>query len=45
LIAGVLGMNFKVGLFTHPALFWVALAAIVAIAAVTLVVVHARRWI
>ena len=32
LIAGVLGMNFKVGLFDHPGLFWVALGAIAAIA-------------
>ena len=29
LLAGVLGMNFKVGLFDHPELFWVALASMV----------------
>jgi Mg2+ and Co2+ transporter CorA len=45
LIAGVLGMNFKVGLFEHPALFWVALGGIAAVAVVTLALVRARRWI
>lgn len=45
LLAGILGMNFKVGLFDHPALFWVALALMAGVAAVTLVVVRARQWI
>lgn len=45
LLAGILGMNFKVGLFDHPDYFWVALAAMAAIAAVTLLVVRARHWI
>jgi magnesium transporter len=45
LIAGILGMNFKVGLFTHPELFWVALFAILGIAAVTLAVARTRSWI
>ena len=45
LLAGVLGMNFKVGLFDHPALFWVALAAIALIAAGTLLAVRLRHWI
>ncbi len=45
LLAGILGMNFKVGLFDHPDYFWLALALMAAIAAVTLVVVRARRWI
>jgi magnesium transporter len=45
LLAGVLGMNFKVGLFEHPGYFWVALAAIAAIALATLAVVRARHWI
>ena len=26
LLAGVMGMNFKVGLFEHPEFFWVVLA-------------------
>jgi magnesium transporter len=45
LLAGILGMNFKVGLFAHPGYFWVAIAAIAAIALATLVVVRARRWV
>jgi len=45
LLAGVLGMNFKVGLFDHPELFWVALATIALIALGTLAVVRMRRWI
>jgi magnesium transporter len=45
LLAGVMGMNFKVGLFDHNEYFWVAVAAIVAVAPVTLVVARMRRWI
>jgi magnesium transporter len=45
LIAGVLGMNFKVGLFTHPELFWIAVAIILGIAAATLTAARARGWI
>ncbi len=45
LIAGVLGMNFKVGLFEHAGLFWVVLALIAVIAAGTLAIARARRWI
>ena len=45
LLAGVMGMNFKVGLFAHPALFWVVLGAIALIAVVTLATARAREWI
>jgi Mg2+ and Co2+ transporter CorA len=45
LIAGVLGMNFKVGFFEQTALFWVVVAAIVAIAPLTLGLAKARGWI
>jgi magnesium transporter len=45
LIAGVLGMNFEVGLFEHAGLFWVVVALIAAIAAATLTIARARRWI
>jgi magnesium transporter len=45
LIAGVLGMNFKVGFFDHAELFWVVVAAIVALAVATLAAARARRWI
>jgi magnesium transporter len=42
LIAGVMGMNFKVGLFDNPSLFWVVVALIVAIAPVAIGL--AKRW-
>ena len=45
LVAGVLGMNFKVGLFEHAELFWVVLAFIVAVALATLAIARVRRWI
>jgi magnesium transporter len=45
LIAGVMGMNFKVGLFTHAWLYWVVVAAIIAIAPLTVGFAKQRRWI
>ena len=44
-VAGVMGMNFKVGLFDNASLFWVVVAVIVAIAPFTLGLARARRWI
>ena len=43
LIAGIMGMNFKPSLFSHPLLFWVTVAVIVSIGVVTLVAARARR--
>ena len=45
LIAGVMGMNFKVGLFDDPAMFWVVLAVIVLIAPITVGLAKMWRWI
>lgn len=45
LLAGVMGMNFKVGLFEHTALFWVVVAVIVAVAPFTIAVAKLRDWI
>jgi magnesium transporter len=45
LIAGVMGMNFKVGLFDDPAMFWVVLAVIVLIAPITIGLAKMWRWI
>jgi magnesium transporter len=45
LVAGVLGMNFRVGLFEHAALFWVVVALIAAVALATLAIARVRRWI
>jgi magnesium transporter len=45
LVAGVMGMNFEVALFDQPSLFWVVIAVIVGIAAVTLIVAKLRKWL
>jgi magnesium transporter len=45
LIAGVMGMNFKAGLFESTWLFYVVVAVILAIAAVTFSVAKMRDWI
>jgi Mg2+ and Co2+ transporter CorA len=45
LIAGVMGMNFKVGLFDDSSLFWVVLAVIVLIAPITIGLAKLWRWI
>ena len=45
LIAGVMGMNFKVGFFQDTVYFWVVVAVIVGFATVTMVAARVRRWI
>jgi Mg2+ and Co2+ transporter CorA len=40
-----MGMNFKVGLFQNTSLFWVVIAAIIAVAPLTLGIAKLRRWI
>ncbi|HUG65079.1 MAG TPA: CorA family divalent cation transporter [Gaiellaceae bacterium] len=45
LIAGVMGMNFRVGLFEHTMLFWVMIGTMLAVAFVTLGVARMRDWI
>src|ERR671910_3252550 len=45
LVAGVMGMNFQVGLFDSAWLFWVIVAGIIAVAPLTLGVAKAKRWI
>jgi len=45
LLAGVLGMNFQVGLFEHPAVFWVAIGLMAAIAVGTIATAKLRDWI
>jgi magnesium transporter len=44
-IAGILGMNFRVGFFEHSYLFWVTVAVMVSLASLTLVVARRRHWI
>lgn len=45
LVAGVLGMNFRVGFFERAWLFWVVVGAILAAAAATVGAARSRRWI
>jgi magnesium transporter len=45
LLAGIMGMNFKPGLFEHPSLFFVVIGVIVAVGVATLAVARARDWI
>lgn len=45
LIAGVMGMNFKVGLFEHPVVFWFVVAGIVTVGVATLVTAKLRHWL
>ena len=45
LLAGIMGMNFQVGMLDHAALFWVVLAQIIAVAPITLGVAKQRKWI
>jgi magnesium transporter len=44
-IAGIMGMNFKVGIFEQPWMFWVTIGLMVAIAGITLVVARRRKWL
>ncbi len=45
LLAGVMGMNFKVGLFQETWMFWVVIAVIVLVAPITVGIAKARSWI
>jgi Mg2+ and Co2+ transporter CorA len=45
LLAGVMGMNFKLGLFEDETMFWVVVAVIVAVAPVTIALARLRQWI
>lgn len=44
-LAGIMGMNFKVGLFDVPWLFWIAVATMVLMAGLTLFVARRRKWL
>ena len=45
LLAGVMGMNFKLGLFTDAMYFWVVIAVMLGLAVVTLAIARVRHWI
>lgn len=44
-LAGIMGMNFKVGLFDNPNLFWAVIGFMLFTAVVTLVVARWRGWL
>ena len=44
-LAGVMGMNFKVGLFDYASLFWVVIALMFVIALFVLAAARVREWI
>jgi Mg2+ and Co2+ transporter CorA len=44
-LAGIMGMNFRVGLFDNPNLFWVVIVFMVLTAVATLVVARWRGWL
>lgn len=45
LLAGIMGMNFKVGFFHQTWLFWVVIGVIVGIAPITVGIAKLKRWI
>ncbi len=44
-IAGIMGMNFTLGIFEEPWLFWVTLGVMATLATTTLIVAKRQRWI
>ena len=44
-LAGIMGMNFKVGLFDEPNLFWVVIGIMGAMAVAALGIARWRRWL
>jgi magnesium transporter len=45
LLAGILGMNFKVGLFDHPGVFWAVVTGVLVFITGTTLAARRRRWI
>ena len=45
LLAGVMGMNFRVGLFEHPEVFWAVIGVILVLATATMLVARRRGWL
>jgi Mg2+ and Co2+ transporter CorA len=44
-IAGIMGMNFKVGIFERPWMFWVTLGLMAVVAGITLLVAKRHDWL
>jgi len=45
LLAGIMGMNFRLGLFKDPLYFWVVVAVMAIVAIATLAIARVRDWI
>jgi len=45
LLAGIMGMNFRLGLFKDPLYFWVVVAVMAIVAVATLAIARVRDWI
>jgi magnesium transporter len=45
LLAGIMGMNFKVGLFEDPSMFWVTVFLMGFLAVCTLIYARFRKWL
>ena len=44
-IAGIMGMNFKIGIFERPWMFWVTLGLMAVVAGITLLVAKRNDWL
>ena len=44
-LAGIMGMNFQIGLFENPDVFWIVVASMVLFALTALVVARRRQWL
>jgi magnesium transporter len=44
-LAGIMGMNFQLGLFDLVWMFWAVIAAMLGIAVLVLTLARTRRWI
>ena len=44
-LAGIMGMNFKLGFFDEPANFWVVIGGMAAFAVAILAVARLRHWL
>ena len=44
-LAGVMGMNFSVGFFDEPAMFWVVVGSMVLVGVIVLLVARLKHWI
>ena len=45
LLAGIMGMTFRLGIFTDPLYFWVVVAIMLVVAVATLAIARMRDWI